>query len=174
MTDKPSSASPETPTRPDRLTQTLGVLLRRETEARILAPVIAALEARFGPEVREVVAETVREIAAEQGAALAGEHGRGPAAFQETLAFWTANDALEIEVLRDDGRHLDFDVTRCRYAEMYRELGIPELGAILSCNRDGALIEGFDPAATLTRDATILGGAPRCTFRYDFGPPDEA
>ncbi|MEM8631901.1 MAG: L-2-amino-thiazoline-4-carboxylic acid hydrolase, partial [Pseudomonadota bacterium] len=100
----------------DRLTQTLGVLVRRETEARVLAPVIAALEERFGPEVREVLADTVRQIAAEQGAALAEEHGTGPEAFQETLEFWTANDALEIEMIRDDGRHLDFNVTRCRYA----------------------------------------------------------
>lgn len=155
--------------KPDRLTQTLGVLVRRETEARILAPVIEALEERFGPEVREVLADTIREIAIEQGAALAAEHGSTSAAFMETLAFWRANDALEIEILRDDGRHLDFNVTRCRYAEMYHELGIPELGRILSCNRDEALIEGFNGDAELTREQTILGGAPCCTFRYDFG-----
>ncbi|MGX9353837.1 L-2-amino-thiazoline-4-carboxylic acid hydrolase [Roseobacteraceae bacterium S113] len=172
MSDQaPSPSDPAT--LPDRLTQEIGVLMRRETEARILAPVIAALEARFGAEVRDVVRDTIIEIARDQGASLAGEYGADSAAFQETLQFWTANNALEIEVLRDDGQHLDFDVTRCRYAEMYRALGIEELGAVLSCNRDGALIEGFNPGATLVRDQTILGGAPCCTFRYDFGVPDD-
>ncbi|MCH2165071.1 MAG: L-2-amino-thiazoline-4-carboxylic acid hydrolase [Marinovum sp.] len=173
MTATSSSTSPvKTPKfQPpeDRLTQTLGVLLRRETEARILAPVIAALADRFGTGVLDVVRDTIIEIARTQGAQLAEEYGQNSAAFQETLAFWTANEALEIDLLRDDGRHLDFNVTRCRYAEMYRALGIEELGALLSCNRDGALIEGFNPDATLTRDQTILGGAPCCTFRYDFG-----
>lgn len=157
---------------PDRLTQELGVLKRRETEARILAPVIAALAERFGPDVLDTVRDTIIDIARKQGAALAEEHGDDAAAFQDTLQFWTAGGALEIDMLRDDGRHLDFDVTRCRYAELYRALGIEELGEILSCNRDGALIEGFNPKARLERAQTILSGAPTCTFRYDFGDSD--
>ena len=65
---------------------------------------------------------------------------------------------------------LNFNVTRCPYAEMYRALGIPELGAILSCNRDYALMEGFNPDAELTRTQTILSGASHCDFRFRFGP----
>ena len=61
---------------------------------------------------------------------------------------------------------LAFDVTRCRYAEMYRALGIPELGAVLSCNRDAALIEGFNPEVHFSRTQTIMGGASHCDFRY--------
>jgi hypothetical protein len=53
-----------------------------------------------------------------------------------------------------------------RYAEMYRALGVPELGALLSCNRDFALGEGFNPEMTLTRTQTIMEGAPFCDFRY--------
>ncbi len=59
-----------------------------------------------------------------------------------------------------------FDVTRCRYAEMYRSLGMEDLGATLSCNRDGALIEGFNPNVEFTRTQTIMGGADRCDFRF--------
>lgn len=155
---------------PDRLTQTIGVLTRRETEARILAPLLRALIEEFGADkVLPVVKETIETLAREQGAALAAEHGDDAEAFLDTLQFWTRDGALEIEVLEQGGGRLHFDVTRCRYAEMYRALGIPELGAILSCNRDFALVEGFNPDARLTRDQTILGGAPRCTFRYDFG-----
>ncbi|WP_210260299.1 L-2-amino-thiazoline-4-carboxylic acid hydrolase [Hongsoonwoonella zoysiae] len=158
----------------DTLTQRLGVLTRRETEARILIPVIEAMAEAFGKdEVHEVLRKTVVEIARKQGRELAADFGSDPAAFQETLEFWTQDDALQIDVLRDDGRYLDFDVKRCRYAEMYRALGVPELGALLSCNRDFALIEGFNENAKLTREQTIMKGAPCCTFRYDFGPSGE-
>ena len=170
MTDDQSADAPL----PDTLTQTIGVLTRRETEARVLAPVIEAMAERFGREaVVEVVRDAIIGLARAQGASLAADYGSTPEAFMETLQFWTKDDALEIEVLRHDERYLDFDVTRCRYAEMYRALGIPELGAVLSCNRDFAMVEGFNPSAKLTREQTILGGAPCCTFRYDFGPPDE-
>lgn len=154
---------------PDTLTQQIGVLLRRETEARILAPLIDALGEAFGrEEVLEIVADVVIGLARQQGAALAADYGKDADAFLETLKFWQQGGALEIDVLAQDKNTLDFDVKRCRYAEMYRALGIPELGAVLSCNRDYAMVEGFNSDATLTRDQTIMEGAPCCTFRYDF------
>jgi hypothetical protein len=59
-----------------------------------------------------------------------------------------------------------FNVTRCRYAELYEKLGIRELGSALSCARDYALIEGFNPDVSLKRTQTIMEGAPHCDFRY--------
>jgi hypothetical protein len=52
---------------------------------------------------------------------------------------------------------------------MYRALGIPELGAVLSCNRDASLIEGFNPEVRFVRTQTIMQGAPCCDFRYTKG-----
>lgn len=146
----------------------LPVLLRREIEARILAPVIDAMAAEFGRErVIEIVRDAIIKIAREQGAALAAAHGSNALdGFANATAAWTKNDALTIEVLEHSSEQYDFNVTRCRYAEMYRELGIPELGAVLSCNRDFSLIEGYNADITLTRDTTIMGGAAACEFRY--------
>jgi len=49
---------------PDTLTQQIGVLTRREVEARILSPIIDALGERFGrDEVIELIWETIIEIA---------------------------------------------------------------------------------------------------------------
>ena len=56
--------------------------------------------------------------------------------------------------------------TRCRYAEIYRDLGLGALGAFLSCNRDGAFCEGYDSRLELTRTQTIMSGAWHCNFRY--------
>ena len=158
---------------PDTLTQRIGVLTRREVEARILSPIIDALGENFGrEEVIEIVKQTIIEIAQQQGAELTqAMGGSGSQEFIDSLEFWKKDGALELEILAQSGEKLDFNITRCRYAEMYRELGIPELGAVLSCNRDFALIEGFNQDAHLQRTQTIMEGAPHCDFRYVF--PEE-
>jgi hypothetical protein len=155
---------------PDTLTQRIGVLNRREVEARILSPMIDALGERFGrEEVLEIVRDTIVKIAQEQGGDLTKVMGGcGSKEFLASLDYWKKDGALEIEILNDQDGHLDFNVTRCRYAEMYNALGIPELGSMLSCNRDYALIEGFNQAAKLERTQTIMDGASHCDFRYVF------
>ncbi|MFK7805793.1 MAG: L-2-amino-thiazoline-4-carboxylic acid hydrolase [Anaerolineae bacterium] len=155
---------------PDTLTQRIGVLTRREVEARILAPIINALGEKFGrEEVIKVVRDTIIGVAQEQGADLAqAMGGSGSKPFMDSLKFWTQDDALQIEVLENNAETLNFNVNRCRYSEMYRALGIPELGAVFSCNRDYALIDGFNPDAKLVRTQTLMEGATHCDFRYTF------
>lgn len=146
----------------------IGVLNRREIEARILAPFVDALAGKMPrEEVIEILRETVIAVAREQGAAMSGRLGRNDLeAFAGTLEAWTLDDALQFEVLEQSESAFAFNVTRCRYAEMYRALGIPELGAVLSCNRDFSLIEGFNPDVNLARTQTIMEGAACCDFRY--------
>jgi len=158
---------PELP--PDHLNQLIGVLTRREVEARLLAPLVAALETEFGEErVLRVLRETIVAIARRQGADLVQAVGGDSLAhFRESFAHWTRGKALEIEVVEEGEQIFAFNVTRCRYAEMYRELGILRLGPILSCSRDFALIEGFNPRIRLARTQTLMEGAPHCDFRYE-------
>ena len=160
---------------PDTLPDTLndiGVLKRREIEARILAPVLAALGDEFGREsVLEIVRATIINVAREQGAQLAAQSGGNAMTdFARALSAWKKDDAMQMEVLAEplglNDERYEFNVTRCRYAEMYRALGIPELGAVLSCNRDFALIEGFNPEIQLTRTQTLMQGAACCDFRF--------
>jgi hypothetical protein len=151
----------------------IGVLRRREIEARILAPLIEALAAEFGRErVLEIARRVVVDLARQQGRELATARGADDLrTFAAAVEPWTRHGALEIEVLRQTDREYDFNVTRCRYAEMYRALGIPELGGLLSCNRDFALGDGFNPRLRLTRTRTIMEGAPHCDFRYRLDDP---
>jgi hypothetical protein len=154
--------------KPDELNMLIGVLTRREVEARVLAPVLDALASEFGRDaVLDVVGDAIIRIAHEQGAQLIETMGGDSlAAFADSLQFWTKDDALEIDLIQRDDMTFAFNVTRCRYAELYKSLGIPELGALLSCNRDGALIEGFNTDVALTRTQTIMEGAQHCDFRY--------
>ena len=161
MSEKPASNPP------DRL-NAIGVLTRREIEARILAPLLEALGNEFGRErVLEIARQTIIEVARQQGAQLAQNTGGNDLEhLAASLDVWKQDDALQIDVLEQSEDRFAFNVTRCRYAEMYRLLGIPELGALLSCNRDWALIQGFNPDVRLERTQTIMEGAPFCDFRY--------
>ena len=146
----------------------IGLLKRREIEARMLAPVVDALSREFGPEkVMQIVRETIVGIARDQGRQLVQiSGGNSLQQFAAVLPSWTKEDALEIEVLVQSEDELRFNVTRCRYAEMYESLGLSELGAVLSCGRDAALIEGFNSNINFERTQTILGGASHCDFHY--------
>lgn len=152
---------------PDRLNE-IGVLKRREIEARILLPVVEALGREFGRErVVGIVRDVIVRVAREQGRQIAEQvGGNSLTRFAAALEDWQKGDAYRMDVLEQSDERYSFDVTRCRYAEMYRSLGIPELGALLSCNRDFALVEGFNPDVELTRTQTIMEGAPHCDFRF--------
>ena len=163
---------PNQTTLPDTLNEAIGVLTRREVEARILAPVLDALCDEFGREkVLGIVRDTIIDVAQTQGAEMAERMGDNSLDdFAETLQYWTQGGALEIDVLAKNDDEFSFNVTRCRYAELYKALGIAELGATLSCNRDFALIEGFNGEVDLTRTQTIMQGASHCDFRYRVQP----
>ncbi len=152
---------------PDRLNE-IGVLTRREIEARIIGPLVDALGEEFGRErVIEVVRRVIVRLARDAGNDMAEtEGGRTIGAFAHGFEAWKKGGALETEILEENEQAFSFNVTRCRYAELYRSLGIPELGATLSCNRDFALIQGFNPDISLVRAQTIMEGAPFCDFRY--------
>ena len=152
---------------PDTLNE-IGVLRRREIEARIVGAYVEALATEFDRErVIQILRETVVQIARRQGAERALQVGDNSLlAFANSAGDWSKGYALQIEILEQNEEQYDFNVTRCRYAEMYQALGMPELGAVLSCNRDFSLVEGFNPSIQLERAQTLMQGAPCCTFRY--------
>ena len=144
----------------------LPLLQQREVEAGVIAPLFRAFAEEVGEErAREVVGRTIRELAKQAGCA-AAVNGNDLAHLKQVVEKWTEGGALELTVVRDDAEAFEFDVTRCRFAEMYARLGLAELGGLLSCNRDGAMIEGFNPGIELDRKQTIMEGATHCPFRY--------
>ena len=153
--------------RPDTL-NSIGVLKRREIEARVIAPLLERFAEEFGAErVHELASEVIVGVAQAQGAELAGAIGRNDLdAFANGMGNWTKGGALETEVIEQTDTAYAFNVTRCQYAEMYRDLGLAELGATLSCNRDATMVEGFNSDITFTRTQTIMGGASHCDFVY--------
>jgi hypothetical protein len=147
----------------------LGILARRRIEAAIIAPIYDEMRQAFGEEkARDVLRRAIRRAAVDAGAEMASR-ADGAAdleSFKAILPLWTKDDALTIEVIDDRPGVFDFNVKRCRYAETYRAMGLGDIGDILSCNRDGAFCEGYDPRIKLERTQTIMRGASHCDFRY--------
>lgn len=150
----------------------LPILRRRRIEAGIVAPIYRVMVREIGAErAREIIREAIAADARAQGARMARreeEDGR-PADLTTFIALqelWKADDALVTETLTATPERYDYDVTRCRYAEMYQEMGIAEIGELLSCARDYEFPLGFDGSITLQRTTTIMTGARRCDFRY--------
>ena len=155
----------------------LPIIEQRRIEAAIVKPIYEELERELGaPAARRIIGTAIRRDALAQGRTYAGSARTSLSGFHSLLPQWTANGALEVEIHEESETLLRYDVTRCRYAEMYREMGLAEIGHLLSCGRDGNFCTGYDPRIRLTRTRTIMQGASRCDFAYrwveEAGPED--
>ena len=149
----------------------LSMLDKRKIEAEILKEVYDTLKESHGEEVaKKTIAESVRRSAITQAQAFAAAAPGGPSlkAFQDVMPLWTKGGALEIEVKEQSDSTFRFNVVKCRYAEAYKAMGMGEIGHLLSCNRDGAFCEGYDPRLKLERTQTIMQGATHCDFKYTY------
>jgi hypothetical protein len=146
----------------------IGILTRREIEARIAGPLIKAFMKETG-EARglEIVEEVIVSLAKESGEMLREFlGGNGLEDFAKGMHLWSQEDAVAFDLVEMNPERITMNVTRCRYAEMYRELGMADLGFTLSCARDFAMVEGFNPEIKLERTQTLMEGADHCDFRF--------
>ncbi|QXI25607.1 L-2-amino-thiazoline-4-carboxylic acid hydrolase [Pseudomonas vanderleydeniana] len=153
----------------------LGILARRRIEAEIIKPIYEILVRDYGKDkAAAVIGEAVSQAAIEAGRQFAAREPNGPdlQGFIDLQELWEKDDALKVDVIATDATHFDYDVHRCRYAEMYHEMGLGEIGHLLSCNRDELFIVGYDPRVELKRTQTIMGGASHCDFRYQVKPQE--
>ena len=141
----------------------------REIQAPLVSALIQGFAREFGEDDALAIArEVIREDAIQSGRSLA-ERFSGNSL--ETLLkivqeVWAEDGTMEVSNINISDRTLDFDVTSCRYAEMYKRLGIQGLGCLLSCSRDSPFLDGFNPEMELVRTKTIMEGADHCDFRY--------
>ena len=143
-------------------------LERRKIEGGVLIPMVQAFQRAIGKDkANEIAREVIIELARQDGERWANEHGTDLAAMQEVSKIWSGGGSLEIQPLEASQDKLDFNVTRCRYAEFYQGLGLPELGQLFHCSRDFAMAEGFSPDISLKRTQTLMQGASHCDFRFE-------
>ena len=138
-------------------------------QAQVLVPLVKALQAELGEEranaiVRKALGDLYRKYGERwrraQGARNLGEK------MASAFDMFAAGDALDYEVVKQAPDAFQVNVTGCRYAKFYHEIGAPELGFLLTCSADFPMAEGFGSDVQLTRTQTIMQGASHCDFRY--------
>lgn len=155
----------------DSQASVLPMLERRRIEAQILKHVYDKLKETHGRDVAETtIADAVRASSIEQAQGMAADVNGETSmqTFIDRQSAWTMGGALEIDVQEKSDKSYRFNVTRCQYSEMYRDMGLGEIGHLLSCQRDGTFCEGYDPKLKLTRTQTIMQGASHCDFDYRY------
>jgi len=145
------------------------VIQQAKIQAEVLIPLIKALQAELGKEranalVRRALGDTYRRYG-EEFWRTKNEKNLGKT-IASAFVQYAREDALDYTVIEQSQDAFEIDVTGCRYAEFYKELGEPELGFLLVCGADFTTAEGFVPDIKLTRTQTIMQGASHCDFRY--------
>jgi hypothetical protein len=152
----------------------LSLLDKTRIQAQVLVPVLQALRAELGKEradalVRRALRDWSKQLFAAVGDSVEGSPRRKWAAMQTALTEVTERE-VTFEMRRHDKEALEFDVTHCRFADFFRALGEPELGALLVCATDFDIVAAGGSDVSLTRDQTLMQGAPSCTSGYAFAP----
>ena len=152
----------------------LSLLEKTRIQAQVLVPVLRALRSELGKEradaiVKQALRDWSKQLFAAVGDSVDGSPRRKWAAMHTALAEITGQE-VTVEMRRHDKEALEFDITHCRFAEFFRALGEPELGALLICETDFDIAAAGGSEVSLTRDQTIMQGASSCTFRYKFAP----
>jgi hypothetical protein len=139
--------------------------------AKVLVPLIRAFRKEFGSDrTDKIVGEALRQWAQEVfqriGAQLEGSPvERFDAAMSATIPKIGAD--VDFETLQQTPEQWNFNVTGCRYADFFRQLGEPELGALLLCDLDVHMTEQLGGGEVkLKRTQTIMKGAEYCDFRW--------
>lgn len=131
-------------------------------QARVLIPVVRALEAELGKEkahalVGKAIADSWADYMASRSPGGAGHPGEASGG----LDFPVENEVVDHS---EDSYGLNF--TACAFADHFRKIGEPEIGALLTCNLDFAVESRLRPGWEFTRTQTRMQGAPFCDFRW--------
>ena len=151
----------------------LSLLDEVKLQAQVILPVLRSLRAEIGKDKADrIVGDALRKWARDLYHRLGD--GKTGTPRQKWDAVWADDmrprigDAVDRDMLKDDGTVREYNVTRCAYAEFFRDLGEPELGGILLCDSDFHIAEVGGASVEFKRSQTIMQGAAYCDFRYRF------
>jgi hypothetical protein len=152
-----------------------------KVQAQVLVPLLRAFREELGAERANriawkalerwrtgVVSEMARTLPAE-----ASSVDRFQAFNQAVLPM--VGDAVDVKWVQgesafEEGKvpeRWEFDITGCRFAQFFRELGEPELGFALLCSFDNTAADEVGKGEVeFKRTQTIMQGGDHCDFRY--------
>ncbi len=147
----------------------ISLIKRREIQAPLAVNLIRGYASVMGRDRALEIATSAIQADAEAAGAKSAETCGGNTlhAFRKYICEnWAKDDAIIIRDMEETSDQLVFRVVRCRYAELYEEMGIRDFGFCLSCCRDASFARGFNPRIEMTRTRTIMRGDSCCDFRF--------
>lgn len=131
-------------------------------QARAVIPIVKALETELGKErahalVGKAIADNYVAWRDKRGFTPDTHPGRdsgGP-------SFPVVNKVVE-----DTETAYGHDVVGCAFADYFRSIGEPEIGALMTCGVDFAAEAHMRPGWEFKRTQTRMQGAPCCDFRW--------
>ena len=148
----------------------LSLLEKVKIQAQVLVPLLRAFRAELGEEqanriANQALREWSEKLFLDIGDQLSGSPRQKWDAFNKALFKQVGGD-VDLETLKQTPDTWEFNITSCRYADFFRQLGEPELGALLTCEMDVDIEAVGGPGITMTRTQTIMKGANYCDFRF--------
>ena len=131
-------------------------------QARAIIPVVKALEAELGKQkahaiVGGAIAESWAEFQSNRSQARNDHPGDASSGF---------DFPVESEVVEQTEDAYGVNMTGCAFADYFRKIGEPEIGALLTCGVDFAVERSLRPEWEFRRTQTRMQGAPFCDFRW--------
>ena len=155
----------------------ISYLDRVKAQSEVLVPVLNCLRDELGQEranelVYSALRDWSRKVFEEVGSKKEGSGFEKWSQMSEELLPLIVDDIVE-ESIREDSQVREFNITGCKFAQFFKEIGEPELGAILTCEVDHHMTAVSQQEVSLTIEKTIMKGDEYCDFRFRFNTADE-
>lgn len=131
-------------------------------QARAVIPIVKALESEVGRErALGIVGSAIANDYAKWQSRRIQTRNQHPRSGDAATMF-----PVETQVVEDTAATFGVNMTKCQFAEYFRSIGEPEIGALLTCGVDFANEATQRPDWKFTRTQTLMNGAPFCDFRW--------
>ncbi len=143
-----------------------------KSQTDMLVPLLRHLRTELGeenanalvyPALRDYMKKWVSEFSSKESGSPIDNFFKTSESLEETY-----EGDVDYDILKHDDKNFDLNVTRCRFAQLFRQLGEPELGVILVCEVDNHIADLSAPSVKLSRPDTMMKGGTHCPFRYTF------
>jgi hypothetical protein len=151
--------------------EVLLALIKRKMKgaAGFSVALLQAMEQHFGPEAREVIQEMAEGLAPAPRPD-PGDPAADLQAFCEQLERGCTGSHRWERVI-DEPDRIGYRFTRCVWAEVFRELGEPELGWVF-CAGDEPAVRAYNPRLGFRRTQVLMDGDEVCDHVFCVEDPD--
>jgi hypothetical protein len=140
-----------------------------QIQARAVIPIVKALEREIGRQrAHAIVGDAIANDYAQRQARRIPVRNLHPRSGDAARFF-----PVESLVVDDTETTFGVNMTGCRFAEYFRSVGEPEIGALLTCGVDFANEALQRPNWEFKRTQTLMQGATHCDFRWRLRQDDD-